>query len=118
MACPGWTRRAFHAATRTKTGGRSCRGAGMSGKLSVSELLRLACLYAEQDRRSWLDAMRNCTGVEDADVIQKAETFLAQLQEYRVRRWGKTKLEQAWETAVPMSPAEVIRNSLERGKTK
>ena len=90
----------------------------MSGKLSVSELLRLACLYAEQDRRSWLDAMRNCTGVEDADVIQKAETFLAQLQEYRVRRWGKTKLEQAWETAVPMSPAEVIRNSLERGKTK
>ncbi len=91
----------------------------MADRLSVDQLLRLACVYAEQDRESWLVAMDNCRGMpEDAEAIAKAEAFLAQLRKYRLRRWGKTRLEKALEGAVPVSPAEVIRNSLEREKTK
>ncbi len=91
----------------------------MAKRMLVDQLLRLACVYAEQDRESWLVAMDNCRGTpEDAEAIAKAEAFLAQLRKYRLRRWGKTQLEKTLEGAVPVSPAEVIRNLLEREKTK
>lgn len=68
---------------------------------------------------SWPVAMDNCRGMpEDAEAIAKAEAFLAQLREYRLRRWGKTQLEKALEGAVLRNPAEVIRNAMEREKTK
>lgn len=54
--------------TALRLGSQVAESSVVVKRLSVSELLRLACLYAEQDRRSWLDAMRNCTGAEDADA--------------------------------------------------
>lgn len=45
----------------------------MADRLSVDQLLRLACVYAEQDRESWLVAMDNCRGMpEDAEAIAKS----------------------------------------------
>jgi len=77
----------------------------VSKQLSVSELLRLACIYAEQDRESWLQAMDNCRGDRlFAKQIADGEAFLKQLRNYRIARWGKGKRETLFETtkAVPI----------------
>lgn len=85
-------------------------------RLSVSELLRLACCYAEQDRESWLQAMSNCTGPEDRDLVKDQEAFLEQLREYRRRRWGESRREKLWGDCKPTGVAEAIRSAMERGE--
>lgn len=52
------------------------------------ELLRLACIYAEQDRRGFIDSYDK----DEPEAIEAAE-FLAQLVAYRKKRWGITQLE-------------------------
>lgn len=58
----------------------------------ISELLRLACLYAEQNREGFIAAHE---GMEDDPACVEAKTFLAQLRAYRMKRWGRTKIEKA-----------------------
>lgn len=62
----------------------------MSKKLSTSELLRLACIYAETDREAMLDAIANTNDEEEKNKIR---SFLKQLKDYRKKRWGETELE-------------------------
>ena len=54
---------------------------------SVSELLRLACLYAEQDREGFIAAYE---GMEDEPACREAIEFLTELRAYRRRRWGRS----------------------------
>lgn len=76
--------------------------------ITINELLRKACIYAEQDRLSFIDAMNN--DVND-EYVQEALAFLKCLQKYRKKRWGQTRLEQmcaeATGTVNLMNPVEV-----------
>ncbi len=72
-------------------------------KLPVSELLRLACIYAEADRTEFLACNRH-----DPEQFAKTREFLAQLRAYRLKRWGKTRLEQAIEEMTP-TPIERLK---------
>jgi len=54
------------------------------------ELLRLACIYAEQDRIGFIDAY----GEDELEAVEATE-FLKQLRAYRKKRWGNTQLESA-----------------------
>lgn len=57
-----------------------------SGKFTVSEMLRLACLYAEQDREAFIDASSH---MPDDPAYREAVAFLRELRAYRRRRWGR-----------------------------
>lgn len=72
-------------------------------RLPVDELLRLACIYAEQDRQEYAAAIHGC----DAEAEQETAEFLRQLRAYRLRRWGKTKLETWMDGAKEVSVSEV-----------
>lgn len=76
-------------------------------KLKVDELLRLACIYAETDRQEFLDCIAHCK--EDADTIEETKDFLSQLRAYRLKRWGKTKLEAATERMTAVQVAEIVK---------
>lgn len=61
-------------------------------RIPVDELLRLACLYAEQDREGFL----NCySSMPNDPAALEAKAFLDQLRAYRKKRWGKTQLQAA-----------------------
>ncbi len=62
----------------------------MSAKLSVSELLRLACIWAEQDREAFIMATGRCDSPSDVEAREKAEQFIEQVRAYRRKRWGRT----------------------------
>lgn len=78
----------------------------MADKLPVSELLRLACIYAEQDRAGMLRALHD--GDPEKNEVR---AFLKQLRAYRLKRWGKTKLEHFIETATEKPVAEFTKRS-------
>lgn len=78
-------------------------------KLPVDELLRLACIYAETCQTEWLDAIAHCHDAEMNAEREKTKAFLEQLRAYRLKRWGKTKLEDALENAIAVSVEEVAR---------
>jgi hypothetical protein len=59
----------------------------MKKKLLIDELLRLACIYAECDRKEYL----RCVGHIDSGEAAETKEFLKQLRAYRLKRWGKTK---------------------------
>jgi hypothetical protein len=65
-------------------------------KIPVDELLRLACIYAEETQREFA----SCNG-EGTPEYAEAMEFVGQLHAYRVKRWGKTELEGILEKAVP-----------------
>jgi hypothetical protein len=73
-------------------------------KLSVSELLRLACIYAEDDRQGFADAY-----AKDTPERAEALDLVRQLRAYRLKRWGKTKLESALESGTPTPVAEITK---------
>ena len=58
--------------------------------MKTSELLRKACIYAEQDRLGLIDVY---SGNPEEPVVADAFQFLKELKAYRIKRWGKTKLE-------------------------
>lgn len=60
----------------------------MSDKLSVDQLLRMACMYADQDRAGFLAAYAHMPNDEAA---VEAREFLGQLRAYRRKRWGKPR---------------------------
>lgn len=64
----------------------------MAKPLSIDELLRIACIYAERDQQELVAAYK---GMEDEEIVIETKAFLAQLRAYRLKRWGKTRLEDA-----------------------
>ena len=80
----------------------------MSKKLPVNELLRLACIYAEQDRAAFVAAHE---GMEEDPACQKAIDYLKQLRAYRDRRWGKTALEAELDTYESVPVTELMKRT-------
>lgn len=62
----------------------------MAEKLSVSEMLRLACIHAEYDRRDFAD----CNKKDSPEAIE-ATALADALHKYRMKRWGRTMFEKA-----------------------
>lgn len=72
-------------------------GAATHVKLAVSELTRLAFLWAEQDRQGLVEAYpRNST----EPAVVEARNMVNQLRAYRLKRWGRTQHEADMDTAV------------------
>lgn len=74
-------------------------------KMAISEMLRLACIYAVQDREGYLHA------IEGTDDELEAETkqFIKELEAYRLKRWGRTELEAAIADAVPVKATDLLK---------
>ncbi len=75
-------------------------------KLSVDELLRCACIYAELDREGFVAAHDN---MPNDPAAVKARAFLEELRAYRIKRWGKTDLEVIFEETKPVTVEESAR---------
>lgn len=74
-------------------------------KLPISELLRLACMFAEQDRKSFIE----CYGKSPDDpVAVEAREFVEQLHAYRVKRWGKSRHEVVAENAREVTVDQIL----------
>lgn len=58
--------------------------------MKIDELMRLAFIYAEQDREGYLDAIANTSDEREKD---ETEALIEALREYRLRRWGRTRHE-------------------------
>ena len=78
----------------------------MSKNLLVDELLRLACIYAERDQLEYLDAV----SASDPEEARKTRDYLKQLREYRMRKWGRTKLEAWIDNATPVLVSEIRKS--------
>jgi hypothetical protein len=62
-------------------------------KYPVDELLRLACVHAEASIETGIQC---CLTQEQADA---EENLLRQLRAYRIKRWGRTKLDEHFDGA-------------------
>lgn len=71
-------------------------------KYPVDELLRLACLHAEASIETGIQCYLT---QEQADA---EENLLQQLRAYRIKRWGKTAVDAAYEGAETVSYVELI----------
>lgn len=76
-------------------------------RLTVDELLRLACLYAEQHQLDYAVAIAG-TGDDWDETKAETEQFIKQVRAYRLKRWGKTKLEGAMDNMKPVTVAELM----------
>ncbi len=56
-------------------------------KRTVSELTRLAFIYAEQDRLGYADAVRQ----SDPEWYTEAMQLVKEMRAYRMKRWGKSR---------------------------
>lgn len=77
----------------------------MSKPLPVDELLRIACLHAEQDLAGLIDAYAN--DPDDSFCREQAE-ILSQIQAYRKRRWGRTTLENKMDEMEPVKISHIL----------
>jgi hypothetical protein len=80
-------------------------------KLPVSELLRLACIYAEQDREAFAMA------VGEGQERQEADQFIEQVRAYRRKRWGRAgcdMVSDAMRECRPVSVYEVAKRKGDR----
>ena len=80
----------------------------MAKRLKVDELLRLACIYAEQDREEYL----RCQPTNDPhyqDIIAETKAFLKQLHAYRMKRWGPSVFEQMMADCRTMTAEEFCK---------
>ncbi len=69
-------------------------------KLPVDELLRRACSYAVDDVAELIDCHAECKSPDDLEYVAGLKDFLAQLKEYRKKRWGGRTV-RAWATPTP-----------------
>lgn len=77
----------------------------MARKIAVGELLRLACVYAENDQRDFLEAIRD---TDDQEMIARTKQFVDQIRAYRLKRWGRTKLEGQLAGMTPVKISEIV----------
>jgi hypothetical protein len=75
--------------------------------MTVDEMLRLACIYAEQDRRGFLDAIHGDNSPDGIALQEETRDFIVKLHRYRIKKWGKSKLQKAIDAA-PLLPADQI----------
>jgi hypothetical protein len=75
----------------------------MSKKTPARELIRLAMIYAEQDRSN----MAECDSGEEG---QKAATLAREFHAYRMKHWGATTFEAAIAnaTTVDVTPCGLV----------
>lgn len=88
----------------------------MKDSIPVGELLRLACLYAEQDREAFIEAHKH---MPDDPACIEAKQFLKRLRAYRRLRWGRAELDALGECrAVPVDDlfAPLRRPPASRGR--
>lgn len=71
--------------------------------MSVDELTRLAFIWAEQDR----SAMAEAWPAGSKERV-KAWAHVKQLRAYRIKRWGKTKMETIMGTVKPANAFDVL----------
>lgn len=76
-------------------------------KIKTDELLRLACLFAETDRESYLDAIAH---TKDTKEIEETTAFLKQLRAYRLRRWGETEYEDSLKNTTLVPIQQILSN--------
>ncbi len=74
--------------------------------MTEDELLRQACLYAEQDRESFLEAYKR---MPSDPVAVEAKKYLKRLRAYRQKRWGKSKIETILDEAKAKDVTDLIR---------
>lgn len=86
--------------------------------MSVSEMLRLACIYAERDQESYLQAWEHCTDAEAQRIKKETAAFIKKLRAYRLKRWGKTQLEAICERAAPVSIDKFAAGKDQHGQGK
>lgn len=60
--------------------------------MKIDEMLRLACIYAEQDRAAYLDAWSGCNDDGAEKIKSECRAFIKKVRAYRLKRWGKTNL--------------------------
>ncbi len=82
----------------------------MEKKLTVDELLRLACICAESEREEFVAAHSH---IPNDPAAEEARKYLKQLRAYRNKRWGRTGLEKMIDEAEPITVAEAIRRTKE-----
>jgi hypothetical protein len=70
-------------------------------KWSVSELLRLACIYAEQDRMAMAEA-------DGGEYGQEAKQLALAIRKYRIKRWGTTALEEDLKNTTSIDIKDII----------
>lgn len=75
----------------------------MSEKRSVSELLRLACVYAEQDRYGY----SLCDAGEDG---KEAAKLAKELRFYREKRWGESKYDKTLREADTINIYDILKS--------
>lgn len=75
------------------------------------ELLRLACIYAESDRESFIQCHEH---MPNDPACKRAVRFLSKLRAYRLKRWGKTALESELDEAKAATVQEVIAGAKEK----
>jgi hypothetical protein len=81
---------------------------------SEDELLRRACIHAESDLETWLDAIRESTDPEYVEMRQEQTALLKQLKAYRRRRWGRTKLEEVMQQLHGCSLQNLLKRTAQR----
>ena len=69
--------------------------------MKISELTRLAFIYAEQDRRAYADCWP-----EGSPERKAADTEADIFKKYRLKRWGRTHLEAVLDTVQPRKLAK------------
>ena len=81
--------------------------------MKVKELLRLAILYAIQDRKTFLECINSyqeSSKQEDRDYYESQKNLIAEFYAYHHRRWGKTPEEKLSENQKTMSMEEFLNN--------
>lgn len=78
----------------------------MTTKLSASEILRRACISAEQNELSFAESVSN-----DAKLYEETMDYVRQLRAYRIKRWGRSRLEKQLDAISSVPFTEIIRRS-------
>lgn len=84
----------------------------MKHKLSVNELLNFACQEAELSIENQISALLDTyeqKSPEDLEFIEKLESYLLQIREYRKKRWGKSKVDEFYESLKPISIPDLFK---------
>lgn len=76
--------------------------------MTEDELLRLACVYAEQDRESLMSAYEH---MKSDPEYKAAKEFAKRVRAYRLKRWGKSKSEATFDGAKGVSIFELLKRA-------
>ncbi len=59
-------------------------------RMTDKELIRLAMIYAEQDRESFLEAIAHCKDTEYRKLRSDTESLVRQFKAYRQKHYGES----------------------------